>query len=235
MSASLTLSVAEFRRAAELCVKHTERTYPEFINGQALRLASFAVRETQKADVNKIAWSLGQTDKRTTNARTGAQLKTARRVYGNTAASLSLYKIVNWRRKRAGKAPLGGQAMSSVARKVRGAALRSTGFIASGWVYSVRHLARVVGYRPLTKEAKISGKPKGYAIPARSVISGKVACEIGNTSLLETSAPRTGSRKGRPTPIGAKGLDRAHWLTAKDMMNHLAQKLAPVIKPFSAA
>lgn len=238
MSVTLDISAAarrEFDRAVAECIKHTERTYPEFINGQALRLASFALRETERADAGKIAWNLGQTDLRFTNKRTGAKLKKARRVFGSSAASINLYRIVNWRRKRAGLKPLGGKEMSGPARRMRGAALRSTGFIASGWVWAIRGMARAVGYSAdASRSTKVSGSPKGYAQPARFTISSNASVEIGNTALLAVSAARTGKRQGRPMPIAQKGLSRAFILTARDMIEHLRSKLIPVFNRFSA-
>jgi hypothetical protein len=232
----MTMNTADFGRVLQQVAAESSRTFPEFLNGQAFRLATLAVRETEKADANKIAWQLGQTSKRTVNKRTGAQLKTAKRVYAGTAASLSLYKILNWRRKRAGKEPLGGKEMSGPARKFRAAALRSTGFIGSGWVWSIRELAKTIGIRPLagTKLPKVGGAAKGYANPARFALSGVVTSEIGNTSLLAESSQRTGSRPGRPMVIAARGLGVAMNLTAKDMLAHLARKLQPVLDRHSA-
>lgn len=231
----MTMNTQDFNRVLAKVAAESERTYPQFLNGQSLRLASFALRETERADVNKIAWSLGQSDRRFTNKRTGAALKTPKRVY-SSASSLNLYRIVNWRRKRAGLEPLGGQAMSAPARRMRAATLRSAGFIASGWIYAVRGLSRLAGYsdRIPTKGVKVSGQPKGYVLPARFAINSNVTCEIGNTSLLGVSAARTGLRPGRPMKIAMKGLAIAKDLTAKDMLAHLARKLQPVLNQYSA-
>lgn len=229
-----SIAQAEFNKAIELCIKHTERTYPEFMNGQGLRVASFAIQETDKADANKIAWQLGQTDRRFVNKRTGGQLKTPRRVYGNSRASLSLYRIINWRRKRTGKRPLGGQEMSSVARKMRAASLRSTGFIASGWIPAVKGLSRLVGYHPRTERIKTSGAVKGWVRPATFALNSKVVCELGNSALLAMSADRTGKRPGNPLPIANKGIARAMIRTSRDMMDHLVKKLMPVFSRYQA-
>src|SRR5687767_5645690 len=70
MSASLEIPTREFNRAAELCIQHSERTYPAFLNGQGLRLASFAVRETERAEASMIGAKLGQVSTRIANKRT---------------------------------------------------------------------------------------------------------------------------------------------------------------------
>ena len=235
-SVSITMNTAEFSRVLARVAEESSRTYPQFLNGQGLRLASFAVRETQRANPDTIAQKLGQTGTQTTNKRTGKALKKAKRIYKGSAASLALYKIVNWRRARAGKEPLGGKAMGKAARSVRAASLRSTGFIASGWVYAVRGLARLAGYgdRINVNQPRVSGEAKGYAVPAVSALSSVVTCEIGNTSLIAESAKRTGSRRGAPLKTANRGIEVAMALTAKDMLAHLARKLQPVLDQHSA-
>lgn len=229
--------MADFNRVLKQVAAESSRTYPDFVNGQALRLASFAQSNTARADASKISAFLGQTSSRITNKRTGGRLKNAQKNF-SSKASLDLYRILNWRRVRGGKAALGGAAMSKPARKFRAAALRSTAYIASGWIWSIQQLSKAVGYRDLTVKksggAKVSGKPKGYARLAKFTLNDHVICEIGNTALLAESAKRTGSRKGAPLRIAERGLAIARDLTAKDMLAHLARKLQPVMNKFSA-
>lgn len=239
MSASLYITNSvEFNKILQACADASSRTFPQFINGQGLRMASFAVQETQRADASAIAAKLGQTSTRIRSLRNGAMLKHPRRVF-SSRASLDLYRIINWRRERTGRKPLGGKAMSVPARKMRAAALRSTAFIAAGWIYAVRGLARAVGYaesKPTGPKlgTKISGKEKGWVNPAKFALNAQVACEIGNTSLIAMSEARTGSRPGNPLPIAWRGLVRARDLTARDMLEHLAQKLRPILNQYSA-
>lgn len=232
---TMTTNAAEFGRVLERAYAESSRTFPEFLNGQALRLATNAIQQTEKADANKIAWSLGQTDRRYVNKRTGKALKTPKRVFGSSAASLNLYRIVNWRRVRAGKEPLGGKAMSKPARAMRAASLRSTGFIASGWVSAVRGLSRIAGYadRKSVTMPRATGAQKGFVQPATPAINAVVSCTIGNTALLAETARRTGLRKGAPMRKAERGLSVARDLTAKDMLAHLARKLQPVLNKFA--
>lgn len=238
---SLVVAHADFQRAAELCIQRSERTYPQFLNGQGYRLATFAMRETARADAGKIAVTLGQVSTRIRNKRTGGLLKSSfaktQRQF-TSKASLDLYRIINWRRARTGKKPIGGKAMSKPARRMRSAALRSTAFIAAGWVYAIKGLAKAVGYAEFKDSkptgARMTGKAKGWVNPAKLAFNSVVKCEIGNTSLLAQSASRTGSRKGNPMPIAQRGLTLAYQLTRKDMLEHLAKKIAPVLKQSSA-
>jgi hypothetical protein len=231
----MTMNEAEFNRVLERVYAESSRTFPEFLNGQGLKLATTAIQQTEKADTNKIAWSLGQTDRRYVNKRTGKALKMPKRVFGSSAASLNLYRIVNWRRVRANKKPLGGTAMSKPARALRAASLKSTGFISSGWVTAVRGLSRIAGYadRKSVTMPRATGDPKGYVTPATRAIDAVVSCVIGNTALLGETAARTGSRKGAPMRKAERGLSVARDLTAKDMLAHLARKLQPVLNKFA--
>ena len=232
----MTMNTEDFNRVLRRVAEQTSRTYPEFVNGQALKLATLAQENTQRADASRISAFLGQTSSRITNKRTGGRLKTAKKVFASQA-SLDLYRIVNWRRVRGGKKAIGGRAMSKVARKFRAASLRSTAYIASGWIWSIKTLSKLAGYRDISVKksggAKVSGKAKGYANPATFTISGHVTCTIANTSLLAESAARTGSRKGAPMRIAERGLAIARDLTAKNMLNHLAGKLQPVLNKFA--
>lgn len=235
MKVAMTMNEKDFARVLELVFARSSRTFPQFLNGQALRMASFAVESTEKADPNKIAWALGQVNRVFSNKKTGKALKTPRRVY-SSAKSLSLYKIVNWRRARVGLPGLGGKAMSKPARKLRAAALRSTSFIASGWIYAVRGLSRLVGYEGVArpKSARMTGSEKGWVQPATFTLSGIVSCIIGNSALLAQSAQRTGARDGRPMRIAQHGLGIARDRTAKDMLAHLARKVQPILTQHSA-
>lgn len=225
----------DFGRVLEMVFERSSRTFPQFLNGQALRMSSFAVDATEKADANKIAWALGQSG-RVFTSKTGKTLKTPRRKY-SAAASRNLYRIINWRRKRVGLKALGGKAMSKVARSMRAAALRSTSFIASGWIYAVRGLAKAVGYGDFSKRpksARMTGNEKGFVFPAVFTLSGIVSCTIGNSALLAQSAKRTGARLGRPMRIAERGLSIARNMTAKDMLAHLARKVQPILTQHSA-
>ncbi len=230
-----TFNNAEFNRVLQHVANASSRTYPQFLNGQALRMASFAVRETERADTSMIAAKLGQVSTRIVSLRGGKMLKRPRRVF-SSKASLDLYRIINWRRKRTGKAPIGGAEMSVKARQIRGAALSSTAFIASGWIYAVRVLSKLAGYTVANayKGPKMTGQEKGWVTPARFALSAQVACTMGNSALLAISAGRTGARSGRPLAVAVRGMVRARNLTARDMLDHLAKKLQPVLNQFSA-
>jgi hypothetical protein len=233
---SMTMNVKEFSRVLAQVNEASSRTYPEFVNGQAYRLALDAYLHTPWVGEEKIALQLGRIGTQFRNKRTGANLKKRKAIY-SSKASLDLYRIVNWRRKRGGQKPLGGKEMSKVARAARAAMIRSGGFIGGGWLYAVNKLKRIVRdskSAALNHKVKMSGQDKGWANPASFTLNGVVTCEIGNSALLQTSSARTGKRPGKPFILAQKGLEIARYHTAQNMLAHLAEKLQPVLTKHSA-
>jgi hypothetical protein len=242
---SMTMNAPDFNKVLAKVNEHSERTYDAFINGQGLRVASFAVRETEKANAAKLKaslWSLyggkesAGEGKKIYKNQYGSFSRRASRWSKAGGAKPMVYLLVNAARRARGEKRLAGAEMSRAAKKLVGARVRAVAFIKSGWVWSIRTLSAAVGYSARAGgAASVSGKPKGYAKPARRAINSTVTCEIGNTALIAESAARTGSRKGSPMTIAERGLARARDLTAKDMIAHLAKKLQPVLNKFSAA
>lgn len=227
MSANMTFALHEFHRAAELCVQHSERTYPQFINGQSLAVAARAIRETERANAQQIAAQLAKdvSVKTRVSTKTGKEKRTYRyKVDENTLAA----RIINARLVARGETPIWGKELAKAARRLIGARLKAVSFIRSGWIYAVKTLAASVGYASARGDsARMTGQPKGYARPARTAISSAVTCEIANTALLQDE--RT------PMPVAVRGLDAALRFVSRDMLDHLAKKLQPVFKQFSAA
>lgn len=224
----MTVALQECNRAAEQAVAHSERTYPQFINGQALSVALRAVKQTKKADASRIVYAL------VGNVRTKVRVsrKTGKRVatrqYDVAEESLAA-RIVNARLVERGEKPIFGKELVKAVKRMIGARLRAVAFIRSGWIYAIRTLSATVGYsaRPASGEAaRMRGQAKGYARPARSVLSGTVAAEIGNTALIH--------EQRNPMPVAQRGLELALRETARDMMEHLRKKLQPICTAVSA-
>lgn len=234
MSVELTIDYAAFNRSAERLLEHSSRAMPEFINGQGLAVASRAIKHTEKASADHIATMLGQTgtqvgylDKKGNYKR----YKRARRVFSAEENSFAA-RIINKRRHDAGEKPLFGDALVNAVRKLIMARVRSTSFIKSGWVWAVRELSKAVGYTPkgatgAGDATRARGAAKGYAIPAKFTLNGPVVCEIGNSSLIESSRLNPGHHSN-PTPIAAKGLQIALNETAADMEQELARRMQPI-------
>jgi hypothetical protein len=92
----------------------------------------------------------------------------------------------------------------------------------------------LVGYSPPAQKVKASGAVKGWVRPATFALNSKVVCELGNSALLAISADRTGRRSGAPMAVARRGIAKAQIRTARDMMDHLVQKLMPVFSKYSA-
>jgi hypothetical protein len=226
MSAALTIDMREFNRAAELCIAHSERTYPQFINGQLLAVTSQAIKQTEKADANRIAYEMAGNvrTKLRTSRKTGK--RSATRQYDVIETSLAA-RIINARLKASGMPLIWGKELAKAARRMIGARLRAVAFIRSGWVYAVRTLSREVGYSSGRADAAaMRGQPKGYAIPAKRVVSGAVTGTAVNTALIQNE--RT------PMPVAMRGLQAAINYVARDMLDHLQKKLQPVLNQYSA-
>lgn len=240
MSAELTVSIQEFNRVAERLIATSERTYPKFINGQALRVVSFAVKLTGKANAEKIQRQLGTLK---TESEVGKFYKNGKRTASGFIRlkktdwhrmELTLAaRIINARRKHAGEPMLWGKALAESARKMTAARARSVAFIKSGWIPAIQALVSVTPYKDKTVStsadgARIKGVPKGYAKPARFTISSTVTCEVGNTALLAVGK----FSAGNPMPIAEKGLRAAMDLTTRDMADEFYKRMAIDLKPF---
>lgn len=226
MSASLHIAGEEFHRAAEQCIKHSERTYHQFINGQSLAVASRAIKETERANAQQIAAQLAKnvSVKSRTSAKTGKVRNSLKySVDQNTLAA----RIINARLIARGEKPIWGKELSKAARRMVGARIKAVNFIRSGWIYAVKTLSAAVGYSAGPRDgARMTGVAKGYAKPARPAVNSVVSAEIANTALLRD--------KRTPLPVAERGLSAALSFVAKDMLAHLAKKLDPVFKEVSA-
>lgn len=214
--------MTEFNKAAEQCIRESERTYPQFINGQLLAVASRALKATAAASKDRIAVEMGQV---------ATSIK-GRRIYRTDTASLA-HRIINARRARAGLPLIWGNELDQAARKMVASRLRAVNFIRSGWIYAIRTLARAVGYRSeaTDQSARMSGTPKGRAVPANRAFDSIVEGLVENTALLTVSKSGTQSN---PMPVAQKGLQTAIDETRRDMLDHLAEKLRPIFKSHSA-
>lgn len=230
MIPTLRTNEAEFARVLQQVAAESSRTFPEVVNGQGFALSVRALRNTEKADINQVAIELGQIATRRSVSKKGRV--SFRRVYSESRDTLA-HRIVFARLKKAGKVIPGAAEMDKMAKRLRGARLKAIAFIRSGWIYPIRQLSRVVGYRdargqrPRAREgARMTGVAKGYAKPAQRAFTGVVVCEIANTALLHD-----GGRS--PMPVAEKGLARAFAESVTDMRRHLEEKMSGVFRRFN--
>lgn len=226
---TVSVNIAEFNRVLDMVARDSSRTYPEVCNGQGLALSSRALRATKRTSAGRIAVELGQIATNIRINKRGKLVKT--RVYDPERSTLA-YRIVAKRMHDSGQSFTQAE-LDAAVKRFRSARIRSAAFIRAGWIQAIKVLSRVVGYkdtrgqRASTSEAaRITGQPKGYAIPATRRISDFVTCEIGNTALLQ-------QEHGNPLPIARAGLEYAFGESARDMLRHLREKLSPVFAKYN--
>lgn len=233
MTPTISVDVTKWRAAANELFKTETRSLVDFVNGQALRVATFALKETKQADKDAVAKELGRTGFETRIIRSGK--RKGKKVRGRaTYAEDSLAQRILLKRFRdTGKWSAGGKDLDERVRAFIGRRLAAISFIRSGWIPAVLKLASVVYQKTVetarskfgAKQAK-SGVEKGTARPARFSFLPKVlVCEI------ENDIP--GHVKGTEA-VAVAGLQKALNMAAKDMIQKLAQRLKRVLKQFGA-
>lgn len=230
MSAEVKVNSQDFNRVMELCLKHTERTYSQFVNSRAFFVAKKAMEETEKADADKIVFQLAGNVRVKLGVSRKTGQRTMKRQYDVLEGSLAA-RIINAKLKADGKKMIFGKEMMQAVKRMIGARLRAVAFIRSGWIYAIKTLAPLVGGgkgASIFGNARMTGAAKGYAKPASAALSSIVQCEIGNTALLQ-------GKHSSPMKVGLKGLEKAMAREAQEALNHLREKLGPTFKGFSAS
>lgn len=232
MSLQFKADLRAFNKALHEAVLTSSRTAAEVINGHAMFVALAAIRNTEKADRNAIAYKLGQIGtKLTWNKRGTKVLKSKSKTMAIRGDSLAA-RIINKRRLRAKKDPLSGPELEAAITKMIAARQRGVAFIKSGWVWVVRDLWKTVRSKrgaKVPKDVAVKGQPKGSAKPAqgnlRGAASGTVMCIIKNTALIAAGGKYQHSSRSNPMPVAEKGLAAGLREETENMKKHMAEKL----------
>lgn len=242
MRPTIKIDSTQWKAAANELFKTSSRTCVDFTNGQALKVATESIRETEKANRVQIDYEMGVLSKQETLRGGKAGQKgwvriTKRKLKEDSFAE----RIVAKRFQETGSwFGLKGKTLKEKARALIAAKVRSVGFIKSGWIPSVQKLSALVYKKPkgLTGkvgDAKQVGQPKGFCIPAKFTLRSQIFATIGNTALLAKSKYSTWHGKaGNPMPVAEKGLQSALNKAAKDMIEELKRRLDPDFKKVSA-
>lgn len=233
MKPTITVDASQWKTAARQLFETDKRTCVDFTNGQALRVASFAVEETDRADAALVAAQLGQVSSHaklaTTNKRGRIVFKREKRRIDADSVNTLAARIIGrmWDKngfnaKQASR--LEGKSLVEQIKIFIGWRIRRTAFISSGWIPAIKKLSSVVFDKPKDissrKGATQYGRDKGSAKPAtfsmRSVI-----VSIAENNALKTSSELAG---GDPMPIAKEGLQRALNKASRDMMEKLRQR-----------
>jgi hypothetical protein len=126
----ITLEVADFNKTLERYVRESGKDMAQELNNRAFWVVTNAKNMTKAANGAAIR-AFMQTERIATVGKSGKVLKKPRRERHGT---LQGYKIYNFRRVKAGLAPLGGPAMSKPFKKFVNYVVKSCGYIRAGWI-----------------------------------------------------------------------------------------------------
>jgi hypothetical protein len=237
MQTVFTVDMGEFRKAAQALLQTSSRSCVDFTNGQMLRVASNAIKFTQKANRSKIERQLGVVSSRI-KARSGeAGKKGWVRITNRVLRKDSLAeRILLAKFRKTGKWGIKGKDLAEKAMNLVKAKVRSVAFIKSGWIPAVRILSGIVYKKPQIERISLTniklGQDKGGCLPATKNLP---TCTIANTALNTLGRFSTWHGKaGNPIPVAQDGLRAALNWSAKDMMAKLAERLKADLKPFGA-
>lgn len=229
----MKLNTKEWDKVWPVYMQVSKRDLAESINTKLLYTSFGALARTPKANLLAIQTVLGpvaveETSTKVRFLKTGG-IKRGRVVRRNIFAAAAgrevprLALIINARRKKEGKQLLFGPEMDREMNKVWLARKRSVAFLKSGWLPSIKTLRPLVkdrkGIAQMDRSAKQIGKPKGFALPARSG-NWKPRGEIVNTA----SAKR--DDKGALEKYGGPALQAAFDHEVASMKDYIARKLA---------
>lgn len=234
MPNNVTIDTREWRAAAQQLFTTSKRELPDFMNGQAFKVAIEAMRLTDRANRAQVERELGQVATKvrlSTSRKTGAKsFKSAGRIVEEDSLAA---RILGKRFKDTGSWGVRGSDMAKRVLNLIAARVRSINFIRAGWIGAIRRLDAVVRRKPRvsrSRDVKTYGVLKGGALPAADGVA--CAVEIFNTAL----SPRVKepSKKGNPMPVAEIGLIRAFAAATADMRQEFERRMEAHFKAVSA-
>ena len=242
MKPTIGVDTREWQAASRQLFETSSRTCVDFTNGQALKVATEAIKNTAKANRREVERTLGVLASREKLRKGYGRGKgkrwvrvTSRLLLENSFAE----RIVAKRFRETGSwGGLKGDTIQEKAMSLIRQRARAVGFIKSGWIPAVRKLAAIVYKKPRglgfrRSEAQQFGRDKGSARPAIFSLRSKIETIIQNTALManQGKAPAPG---GNPMPVAVAGLNAALRVASADMLAELARRLQPDFKRVSA-
>jgi hypothetical protein len=237
---TMTVDSNQFNALAKRLLDHSHKMYPDFINGRGLAVASKALRNTKKASASKIKALLGEAGF-TRNAKMNKRGRVVATYlnHGSAIRNTMAYRIIVARIIKSGGRPASTASIEEAAKKLIAAAVKSVAFIKSGWIPAIKELAALVYDKPREysssqlHDAEVVGIPKGGTTPARFKLKGEIFCNIWNTALITVGKRSILTGPSNPLPIAELGLNLAMASEMKEMEEHLARKLNPIIEDFN--
>ena len=239
MRATITLDASRWKAAAIALKRESSRSIVDFTNGQALFVASNAIKFTKKAIRQSIERQLGVVSSREKLRGGTAGAKGWVRITKRTLREDSYAaRIVAARFRKTGRWMIRGATLEEKAINLIAAKVRSVAFIRSGWIAAVKLLSAIVYKKPRLLRGAIAEigqtkNPKGWVRPATFSLNGIIECVIANTALISESKYSTWhGKKGNPIPIAKAGLRQALDFAAANMEKELARRLKEDLSRF---
>lgn len=240
MRPTIRLEIGQWQAAAKALHETTSRTTVDFINGQAFRVATFAVRETPHADPVRIAHELGSVGrsvsfKTLSRGKNKGRIRTLRGDHLLASKDTLAHRILTARRIKTGSFHIIGEGLDEKAKNLIRARSASVNFIRAAWIPVIRRLGAMIRRRP-SRVASVAGvrqrgQDKGFSRPAVFRLASTIRAEIGVRLFKKPIYPETA---GDPIRTATIGLNRALGMAAQDMTEELARRLNPEFKKFSA-
>ena len=240
MKPEIKIDTRQWIAAAKALKETSSRTTVDFINGQAFRVATLAVKETPHADAGKISRQLGAVA-RTVSFKVlsrgvnKGKRRTVRGDYILASKDTLAHRILTQRKLKTGSFHMHGESMDEKATNLIRARIASVNFIRAAWIPVIRKLGSVVRRKP-SKVASVSGVKqrgvdKGFSTPAVFRLASVIRAEIGVALFKKPVHPETA---GNPIRTATVGLQKALNVASKDMIDELASRLNPDFKKASA-
>lgn len=212
-------SQRDFDRTLKDYLSVNRRTLPEALNEKGYFIAGRAIQNTHKADANQVRASLGA-EMKSVVGKSGKTLKRKKLGFTDKYSNSVAVEIVIASLRKAGKAIPSAEKLAELGLALIRRRLKSITFIRSGWLPSLRRLARFSKYGRLKfSDAKQYGKPKGGVSPANAAQGDYAKVSIWN------SAGGEAKHKQALLKYGAPGLEAAVIQETADMRGYIERKL----------
>ena len=212
-------SQREFDRTLKDYLAVNRRTLPESLNEKAYFIAGGAIRNTHKADADKIRSELGAAMTPVIGKRGKALKRKKLSFTGKYSMSLAVAIVVAKLRKAGKEIPVAGKLAEMGLALIR-SRLRSVGFIRSGWLPALRRLARFSQYGKLKFEM-----PRQYGVAKGGVSPATASQGDWAKVVIWNSAGGEAKHKQALLRYGAPGLEAAVNEETASMKSYLEKKL----------
>lgn len=227
MGAILKIDTREFQRTLRDYEKVSKRDLATILNTKGFYIARGAVRDTHKADKDKVKAEL------TALVKSGKKFKTVKRFsrFGLEYDAPLISLLINMRRGARGEKGLYGKSMANAVKGWLGARLRSIAFLRAGFIPAIKAfepLAEKKGQAPKMDGAtRQYGKPKGSAKVAKADTWRPVAS-------ITNAASAKGDKNSALERYVGEGLRSAFAKEVASMKQYMEEKFAATAKKFSA-